>query len=278
MSVRAHNYDYPVDTSSETAAAKVIRFVGFNKRVLEIGCGPGSITKILHGQKQCLVTGVELDPDAIQLVTPYCDRVVRADLNNADWSALSANLGQYETIVVADVLEHLYDPWKILSSLKTLLLEWGEVVISLPHVGHAAIAACLLSGDFDYRDLGLLDRTHIRFFGLKNIDYLFTQAGFKVIKVDFVITPPEETEFALIWASLNPDVQKVLRGPAHSDIYQVVIKAIPVEAQGTAISISESISQNSGSLKRPVTLRARITALLSSRQKTFIRSCMKTPM
>lgn len=278
MSVRAHNYDYQVDTSSETAAAKVIRFVGFNKRVLEIGCGPGSITKILHGQKQCLVTGVELDPDAIQLVTPYCDRVVRADLNNADWSALSANLGQYETIVVADVLEHLYDPWKILSSLKTLLLEGGEVVISLPHVGHAAIAACLLSGDFDYRDWGLLDRTHIRFFGLKNIDYLFTQAGFKVIKVDFVITPPEETEFALIWASLNPDVRKVLRGPAHSDIYQVVIKAIPVEAQGTAISVSESISQNSGSLKRPVTLRARITALLSSRQKTFIRSCMKTSM
>jgi SAM-dependent methyltransferase len=276
MADRAHNYDYPVDTSSETAAAKVIRFVGLHRRVLEIGCGPGSITKILHGQKQCLVTGVELDPDAIQLVTPYCDRVVRADLNNADWGELRADLGQFETIVVADVLEHLYDPWTILSNLKTLLQEGGEVVISLPHVGHAAIAACLLSGDFDYRDWGLLDRTHIRFFGLKNIDYLFTQAGFKVVKVSFVITPPEETEFALIWASLNPDVQKVLRGTAHSDIYQVVIKAIPMEAQGTAISISESISQNSDSLKRPVTLRARITALLSSKQKTFIRNLMKT--
>jgi 2-polyprenyl-3-methyl-5-hydroxy-6-metoxy-1,4-benzoquinol methylase len=275
MADRAHNYDYPVDTSSETAAAKVIRFVGLNKRVLEIGCGPGSITKILHGQKQCLVTGVELDPDAIQLVTPYCDRVVRADLNNADWHALSADLGQFETIVVADVLEHLYDPWTILSNLKTLLQEGGEVVISLPHVGHAAIAACLLSGDFDYRDWGLLDRTHIRFFGLKNIDCLFTQAGFKVVKVSFVTTPPEETEFALIWATLNPDVQKVLRGPAHSDIYQVVIKAVPVEAEGTAISISESISQNSDSLKRPVTLRARITALLSSKQKAFIRNWMK---
>lgn len=123
MADRAHNYDCPVDTNSETAAAKVIRFVGLNKRVLEIGCGPGSITKILYGQKQCLLTGVELDPDAIQLATPYCHRVVRSDLNNADRDALSADLGQFETIVDADVLEHLYDPWTILSSLKTLLHE-----------------------------------------------------------------------------------------------------------------------------------------------------------
>lgn len=123
MADRAYNYDYAVDTNFETAAAKVIRFVGLNKRVLKIGCGPGSITKILHGQKQCLLTGVELDPDAIQLVTPYCDRMVRADLSNADRDALSADLEQFETIVDADVLEHLYDPWTIPFSLKTLLQE-----------------------------------------------------------------------------------------------------------------------------------------------------------
>lgn len=44
--------------------------------------------------------------------------------------------------------------------------------LSLPHVGHAAIAGCLIDEDFEYRQWGLLDRTHVRFFGIKNVQNL----------------------------------------------------------------------------------------------------------
>lgn len=271
MADRTHNYDYPVDIDSETAAAKVVRFVGDNKRVLEIGCGPGSITRILYDQNQCSVTGIELDQDAIRLVAPYCDRVISADLNNTDWNHLKSELGTFETIVAADVLEHLYDPWKVLSDLRTLLKIDGEIVISLPHVGHAAIAACLVSGSFEYRDWGLLDRTHIRFFGLKDIDSLFSEAGLTIIQVGFVITPPEETEFAPVWASMSPNVKKALKSPAHSEVYQVVVKAIKAENPVKAISICETIKSNQTSLKRPATLRARLLGKLTDKQKIVIR-------
>lgn len=272
MASRSHNYDYPVDINSETAAAKVVRFVGQCKRVLEIGCGPGSITKILQVQNRCTVTGLELDPDAILLATPYCDRVIQSDLNTADWQGLADELGKFETIVAADVLEHLYDPWNVLSSLKTLLREDGTIVISLPHAGHAVIAACLVNGDFEYKEWGLLDRTHIRFFGLINIDQLFSQAGLKIIDCSFVITPPEETEFANVWTTLKSNVQSALRSSVHSDIYQVVVKAIHFDAPGQAISIIDMIKSTKEPLKRDASLLTWLLSLLSDRKKASLRN------
>lgn len=88
MKVTHHNYEYEVDTSSETASANVVRMVGQSKRVLEIGCGPGSITKVLAQQGGCQVTGIELDHEAIKEVTPYCVQVMQADLNSSEWPSL----------------------------------------------------------------------------------------------------------------------------------------------------------------------------------------------
>ena len=54
---KRHNYEYDVDVQLNTAPANVIRMVGHNKRLLEIGCGPGSITKILAEKNRCKVIG-----------------------------------------------------------------------------------------------------------------------------------------------------------------------------------------------------------------------------
>lgn len=241
MADRVHNYDYPVDLNSNTAAAKVIRFVGENKRVLEVGCGPGSITKYLKNQNNCSVVGFELDPDAIQLVTSYCDEVLAVDLNNADWQSLASRVGRFQAVVAADVLEHLYDPWHVLAQFHSLLDVDGEVVVSLPHVGHAAIAACLLNGSFEYKDWGLLDRTHIRFFGLSDIDALFQASSYKIVDVSFVLTHPEETEFASVWSQLDAMTKSILHKPVHSDVYQVVVKAVPSDRQVDSLSVASAI-------------------------------------
>ncbi len=262
MADRAHNYDYPVDVNSNTAAAKVIRFVGENRRVLEIGCGPGSITKYLKHQNHCSIVGLEVDPEAIRLVTPFCEQVLSVDLNNVDWDGLGRDIGRFQTIVAADVLEHLYDPWSVLGQLRPLLEPDGEVVVSLPHVGHAAVAGCLLNGSFEYRNWGLLDRTHIRFFGLADIDALFQSSAYKIVDVSFVITPPEETEFAHVWSQLDAPTRKVLRQPDHSDVYQVVVKAVPDSADAVGISVAATISNQSMPIKGRPSLVARAKGLV----------------
>ena len=238
MKKKRHTYEYEVDTTSQTAPANVVRLVGTGKRVLEIGCGPGSITKILFEQGKCQITGLELDPEAITMATPFCEAIIEADLNSDLWPHKLDKLPKFDVVVAADVLEHLYDPWKVLKLMSSFISSNGYLVISLPHVGHAAVTSCLINSDLQYRNYGLLDRTHIRFFGLKNIEDLFKQAKLKIIDVRYVRKLPEETELAENWSKIPHSLQEKLMEPAHSDIYQVVVKAVPIDFVGTPLSLT----------------------------------------
>jgi len=264
-----HVYEYTVDPGSKTAPAYVVQLVGPSKRVLEIGCGPGSITRMLVQQGRCKVTGLELDMTAIEKAAPFCEVIMQADLNSTEWPRLLADALPFDVVVAADVLEHLYDPWKTLKQMIPFVGPDGCLVISLPHVGHAAVASCLVNGDFDYRDWGLLDRTHIRFFGLRNIEALFAQADLKIIDVKYVIKPPEETEFAASWSQLSLAVQDALKSSHHSNIYQVVVKAVPLSYPGIAVPLAQP--PQSTAITRAPTWKSHIVRYLSHKTKQRIR-------
>ena len=140
--------------------------------------------------------------------------------------------GAYDNVVIADVLEHLVDPWTLLRRASAFLKPGGSIVVSIPHASHAAILACLLNNDFDYRDWGLLDRTHIRFFSMKNLQALFEGAGLRIADFAFVLKHPEETVFAETWKALAPRVRGVLETGEYANVYQVVLRAIPEASAG----------------------------------------------
>lgn len=273
---KRHVYEYAVDLAGQTAPVHVMHLVGQSKRVLEVGCGPGSITKILAQQGQCRVTGLELDPEAIKKVAPYCETILQADLNSAEWPCLLDGMERFDVVVAADVLEHLYDPWVALKRMVSFINPDGYLVISLPHVGHAAVVSCLINSDFEYRNCGLLDRTHIRFFGLKNIETLFAQADLKIIEVRYVIKRPEETEFAASWSRLSATIQDALTTSAYANVYQVVIKAVPLSYPGDAVPLvppKHKFTRNS--IANPASWRMRITQRLSPQNKQRIRKGLK---
>jgi len=209
-------------------------------------------------------------------------QVIQADLNSSEWPSLLGSDQKFDVVVAADVLEHLYDPWNTLRRMAPLINPDGYLVISLPHVGHAAVMSCLINGDFEYRDWGLLDRTHIRFFGLKNIEALFAQASLKIIEARYVITAPEDTEFATGWSMLSAPVQEALMSSNHSEVYQVVVKAIPLDCAGEAVPLAPAKREYTP--KRPAppeslpkqpapaaSLKSQIGAHLSSQLKENIR-------
>lgn len=236
MVKQLHKYEYEVKLNS--APSKVVRMVGANKRVLELGSGPGMITRLLKGNN-CRVVALELDEKAIELVAPYCESVHSCDLNNSNWPDTVRDSDKFDVIVAGDVLEHLYDPWQTMSKLEALLSDGGYVVMSLPHVGHNAVIACLLASDFGYQPWGLLDKTHIRFFCIKNIQLLFNDAGFKIVEVDYVVKTPEQTEFAQRWRKLSSSTKLALGSNKFGTVYQVVIKAVPEAAAGRGVLLTE---------------------------------------
>jgi 2-polyprenyl-3-methyl-5-hydroxy-6-metoxy-1,4-benzoquinol methylase len=231
-----HLYDYDVDLEGGSAAARVVRMVGSKKRVLEIGAGPGSITRFLHARDNHVVA-LERDPSAIAVLRERCDEVVSADLNDASWA--SSLKQSFDVVVAADVLEHLPDPWAMLTSMKSLLSRGGSIVVSVPHASHACVIGCLLDEDFQYRDWGLLDRTHIRFFGLRNLQTMFADAGLKIVRGEFVIVPPNESEFRDQWRALDKSARKFLGAQRFAQVYQVVVTAAPIDDARPAVTLMD---------------------------------------
>lgn len=239
MNDKRLKYEYHLGTDS--AGERVVRIIGEDKRVLELGPGPGTITRILSKESNCRVTALEIDAEAVKKLAPYCERVYQADLNDADWPDTVKDDGGFDVVTATDVLEHVYSPLTVLTAMKGLLDENGCIVVSLPHVGHSVIHACLLDEDFAYSDIGLLDRTHIRFFGIKNIQRLFEDAGLKIVHAEFVVREPEHTEFAKRWANTSQEVRDVLARNPFGSVYQVVVKSVPEEADGAAIRLMDML-------------------------------------
>jgi trans-aconitate methyltransferase len=221
-----HKYEYMVDLNDDnTVAPKIVRMVGSERRVLELGAGPGTITRLLKEPGRCRVTAIEIDDEAIVKLAPFCENVFRCDLNDATWVSQVVAEGPFQVIVAADVLEHLRDPWSTLRGISRLLSQDGELIISLPHVGHSAVLAALAGGSFDYGDWGLLDRTHIKFFGIKNIQSLLNDSSYKITAAEFVVKHPTQTEFAQSWTRATPELKRALTSTRFGSVYQVVLKA-----------------------------------------------------
>lgn len=225
-----HKYEYDIDLDSDVAPARVLRMVGRGKRVLEIGAGPGSITRHLSGTLGCDVVALEIDPEALEKLKPFARSVYKLDLNDAAWHQQIEQLeGKFDVVIAADVLEHVYDPWSVLGGMKALLSDEGSVVLSIPHVGHSAVAACLLDEDFQYGPWGLLDKTHIRFFGIKNVQNLIRSQELVIEQAEFVVRSPEMTEFVHRWTRLPEEVKQALERNRFSHVYQVVTRSVPRE-------------------------------------------------
>lgn len=153
---------------------------GRGLRVLELGCGEGRLGEELKRRGTASsVDGVELDAAAAADAQARLDRVHVADLDVAALRTLVT--GPYDVVVTSDVLEHLRDPWALLGEVRALLRPGGVVVASLPNVRHLSVVLpLLLRGSFAYRDEGILDRTHLRFFTRRTMVELFTSTDFDV--------------------------------------------------------------------------------------------------
>jgi 2-polyprenyl-3-methyl-5-hydroxy-6-metoxy-1,4-benzoquinol methylase len=152
------------------------------KRVLDVGCGAGSFGKVLKESGVQEVWGIEYSKDAASIASKKLDKVIQGDIIDA-LSELPD--GYFDVIVFNDVLEHLVDPYTVLSSLKKVLNKQGMVVASIPNVRHISVLKDLLwRKEWEYRDSGVLDRTHLRFFTRKSIVRMFTDAGYVCQKIE----------------------------------------------------------------------------------------------
>jgi len=152
------------------------------KFILDVGCSRGDFAASIKQQfPRARIWGVEPNERAARIAAERIDRVLCQMFEGIDWSHEGVQRGDIDTVFLFDVLEHIYDPWKTLLTLRNLVSEGAQLVVSIPNVRNVLLIQDLISGYWRYRKVGLLDITHIRFFTQKDMYRMFYQTGFRVV-------------------------------------------------------------------------------------------------
>lgn len=188
------------------------------RRVLDIGCGAGALGAELKKDLGCEVWGVEFQEDVAEQARARLDTVFSGDVFRLR-DKIPA--GGFDTVILADVLEHVIDGDGLLGIVKEALAPGGRLVLSLPNISHWSIVVGLMQGQWEYTDEGLLDRTHLRFFTPASARAMLSRNGFtpEVATGKSIpgIEPPEGFVEAL--AGFDLDVRNL---PATASVYQML--------------------------------------------------------
>ncbi|MCK5360381.1 MAG: class I SAM-dependent methyltransferase [Gammaproteobacteria bacterium] len=152
------------------------------EKVLELGCGEGVTLKHLKETGMARwVCGVDFHNESLEKAKINgVDKVLNRDLNNFDVSTIEE---KFDVILCMDVLEHIVDPWSIVKNLKELLTDKGVIIASIPNVQNIRVVVPLIFGKWIYKDCGILDRGHLRFFTRGTAIDLIQQGGFEIVEI-----------------------------------------------------------------------------------------------
>ena len=150
--------------------------------VLELGCGAGGTgAAALKAGKAGRYVGIELSPKAAAAARERVTEVIEGDVEAVDLAPLQ---GQFDALIISEVLEHLTDPWRVLKLLAGCVRPGGQVFASSPNVAHWRVVRSLLLGRFEYDEKGVMDRTHLRWFTPASYRRMFEAAGLEVVSVE----------------------------------------------------------------------------------------------
>jgi 2-polyprenyl-3-methyl-5-hydroxy-6-metoxy-1,4-benzoquinol methylase len=188
-------YDAMIDISNiNDSHSSILRQVRSGSVILEFGPANGAMTKYMRDVLNCKVYIVEIDKKAGKIAANYAVDHLFGDIEQYEWLNKYRNI-KFDYIIFADVLEHLHNPEKVLLSSKELLKEDGSVLISIPNIGHNAVVMSLVNNEFEYRELGFLDRTHIHFFTYNSLERMLDRIRLYPVKRLATYAEAFQTEF-----------------------------------------------------------------------------------
>jgi 2-polyprenyl-3-methyl-5-hydroxy-6-metoxy-1,4-benzoquinol methylase len=149
------------------------------KKTLEFGCGQGNFSALLKDRLGAETWAVEIDEESARQASGKLHKVINADA----YKAIDELPEKYfDCIICFDFLEHLVDPYTLLTLLKTKLATGGVIITSIPNIRYYTVFKnFVLHGNWDYTSQGIMDKTHLRFFTYKSIVKTFKELGFEIV-------------------------------------------------------------------------------------------------
>jgi len=173
----------------EKIVEDVLRLVaqGF---VLDVGCGFGQITEMLH-VKGVRVVGVDIGGEIRE---NKVWKHLRAPFILADGCNLPFKSGMFDAVICCGVLEHVYDKRKFLEESRRVLKNNGLFLCYyLPN-----------KTGFEFLFSKVLPTEH-KFYDKNSIEHLFRECGYEVLTItrEHVIPEPRFSQALEIWNRLH---------------------------------------------------------------------------
>jgi len=137
--------------------------------LLDLGCWVGFLLDEARTRGWAPVTGVEPS----KFASGYARDRLRLDVRTDDLMTADLPGGEYQAVVLGDVIEHLPDPGAALERVGELLAPRGAVMLMLPDAG-SRVARLMGSRWWS------VIPTHVHYFTRKSLTRLLTDHGFEL--------------------------------------------------------------------------------------------------
>ena len=161
--------------------------------ILDLGCAAGRLgRKLRQLNKACELVGIEIYGPAAEEAAKYYDLVHRGDIEE-----LKLHYKEYfDFVICGDILEHLREPWKVVTKIHEWLKDGGCLISSIPNIRYwRVLRDLLILGKLEYTEAGILDVTHLRFFTRYTFLEMLRKAGFSIDYHEMVIYGKKQDAF-----------------------------------------------------------------------------------
>lgn len=147
-------------------------------RVLDMGCGEGTLGRLLREKFNNRVyrVGLDLSETALQMASAHYDETYQVNLELDPWPELLKGQ-KFDYIVCVEVLEHLFRPEKALESCKSFLAPGGRIIVSFPNFAFYKNRYDALRGHFPRSQHVYHSAEHIHYFTMHSFRRLLDSCG-----------------------------------------------------------------------------------------------------
>lgn len=191
--------------------------------ILEVGCGLGAtLSGIQYRYPNARVYGIEFDPRLAEIGSRILN-VVAGDINNLEIPFKDI---KFDYIILSDVLEYAHDPEDVVQRLAARFKDGGGIFLcSVFNLMNISVLYPLIQGEFEYRQTGITNKSHLHFFTLNSISRLYAECGFQIDELGYTVNGIEEKDYSNFLGNILN-----MPGAADKDqflAYKYIFRAIP---------------------------------------------------
>jgi len=151
-------------------------------KILEIGCGSGDFRNNMNSENE--YWGIEPVLEPALLARKKLDKVF---INTYEEVFNDLPDQYFDLVICNDVIEHMVDHDSFFESIQKKMTDDSYLVASIPNVRYIEnLINIIFRKEWEYRESGVLDRTHLRFFTEKSLKRTILKHGYKIEKFYYI--------------------------------------------------------------------------------------------